>query len=225
MRRPIRFSALAAAAVCTVAVSGCSASVDSAEAPPAHHVAYLWAVGAEDAAIVQDDGVMYIELSGVENVITRFSAVVGEAAATVSAAITEFRASSEQANEGAAALAPGNADSLDRISVNVHQLSELSGAITEVSESIAAGDPGVSPGAAAVLVSNGLDATGELDVDATQALLEELKAAMSERSLDLEAEIAFIQSEADALEKAVAERLARVIAAGAEQIAAGVRPK
>lgn len=59
--------------MCAVAVSGCAASVDAAEAPPAHHVAYLWAVGAEDATIVEADGAMYIELSGVEEVITRFS--------------------------------------------------------------------------------------------------------------------------------------------------------
>lgn len=338
MRRPIHLTALAAAvAVCAVTVSGCSASVDSAEAPPAKHVAYLWAVGAEDAAIVQDDGIIYIELSGVEHVITRFSdrpdreasavdlrdflgrwegrfaevppnavlsfqeengaapvqivaelsrpryneatssivfaaeiveyvpdalegaehpvevpetvlpahtgpvslfidsegpdvsmseiAAVGEATATVSAAIAEFRASAGQSTEGAAPLAPEAAASLDRISVNIHRLSELSGVITEVSDSIVAEAPRLSPDGAAVLVSNGVNVADELDVAATRELLEEIKAAMSERSRDLEAEIAFIQRDADAVEKERAEVLARVAAWAAAQIAAGSRPK
>lgn len=75
----------------------------------------------------------------------------------------------------------------------------------------------MSADAAAVLVGNGLDATGELDVDATRAMLEEIKATMSERSVDLEAEVAFVQSQADS--RAKAERLARIIAWNAEQIA------
>lgn len=64
-------TALAAASV--LVLTGCTAAGPAADAPADHHVAYLWAVGAEDAAIVETDDAMYVELSGVERVITRFS--------------------------------------------------------------------------------------------------------------------------------------------------------
>jgi hypothetical protein len=149
-------------------------------------------------------------------------AAVGEATATVLAAITEFRASVEQSTEGAAPLAPEAADSLDRISVNIHRLSELSGVITEISDSIVAEEPRLSPDGAAVLVSNGVDVADELDVAALLALIEESMAARTELGIHIEADV---KRQTDAVNKEMAERLARVNAWVAAQIAAGSRPK
>jgi hypothetical protein len=73
MCRSTQFTALIATAVATaLAVTGCSTIANeetSAEKP----IAYLWAIGAMDASLVSSDDDTYLELAGIEEIITRFS--------------------------------------------------------------------------------------------------------------------------------------------------------
>ena len=73
MRRRAQFTAVVTTAVATaLAVTGCTTA--AAEVTPASSpIAYLWAIGATDASLVSSDDHTYLELAGIEGLITRFS--------------------------------------------------------------------------------------------------------------------------------------------------------